>query len=40
MEVAFICLNDLNLELVGIVDDSDIKFGRKLFGFNVKNRTP
>ena len=36
MEVAFICLNETNLELVGIIDDSPDKQGKRIFGFSIK----
>ncbi len=35
MEVAFICLKETNFELVGIIDDSKDKQGRKIFGFTI-----
>jgi len=35
MEVAFICLQETNLELMGIVDDSLDKQGKKIFGFTI-----
>lgn len=37
MEVAFICLNETNLDLVGIIDDSQDRKGKKLFGFIVQD---
>ena len=37
MEVAFICLQETNLELLGIIDDSKDKHGKKIFGFNIQN---
>lgn len=37
MEVAFICLNEKGIELVGIVDDSGDKQLKKIFGFNVQS---
>jgi len=38
MEVAFICLNETNLELIGIVDDSKDKEGKKIFGFTIQEQ--
>ena len=37
MEVAFICLQETNLELIGIADDSRDKQGKKIFGFSIQN---
>ena len=39
MEVAFIILNETNLELLvlGIVDDDDYKHGKRMFGFVVQH---
>jgi len=37
MEVAFICLQETDLELVGIADDSQDKQGNKIFGFSIQN---
>ncbi len=37
MEVAFVCLNDTDLKLVGIFDDSQDKQGKEVFGFMIKN---
>ena len=37
MEVAFVCLQETNLELLGIIDDSMDKQGKKIFGFNIQN---
>lgn len=37
MEVAFICLQGTNLELLGIIDDSQDKQEKKIFGFNIQN---
>ena len=36
MEVAYICLEETNLELIGIIDDSNDKHGKKRFGFNIQ----
>jgi len=36
MEVALICLHETGLELKGIVDDSDEKQGKGIFGFVIK----
>ncbi|HAZ10356.1 MAG TPA: hypothetical protein DCY56_04545 [Candidatus Omnitrophica bacterium] len=35
MEVAFICLNNTEFQLIGIADDSPDKQGKKLLGFNI-----
>ncbi len=35
MEVALICLHETNFELVGIIDDSKDKQGKKIFGFSI-----
>ena len=37
MEVAFICLQETNLDLMGIVDDSQNKYRKKIFGFDIQN---
>ena len=37
MEVAFVCLQETNFELLGIIDDSMDKQGKKIFGFNIQN---
>ena len=37
MEVAFICLHEINLELIGIIDDSNDKQGKKIFGFSIQD---
>ena len=37
MEVAFICLQETNLELLGIIDDSRDKHGKKIFSFTIEN---
>jgi len=36
MEVAFICLQETNLEVLGIIDDSKDKHGKKIFGFSIQ----
>lgn len=36
MEVAYVTLQGVNLDLVGIVDDDAAKQGMKLFGYRVK----
>jgi len=36
MEVAYICLDETNLELIGIVDDSKDKQGKKIFGLAIQ----
>lgn len=36
MEVALICLNNTEINLVGIVDDSNDKQGKKLFGYIIQ----
>jgi DNA-binding Lrp family transcriptional regulator len=36
MEVAFICLHETELQLLGIVDDSEAKQEKKLFGFSIQ----
>ena len=35
MEVAYLCLQETNLELIGIVDDSNDKHEKKRFGFKI-----
>jgi len=35
MEVAYICLNETSLELIGIIDDSEAKQASKLFGYTI-----
>jgi len=37
MEVAFICLHETNLELVGLIDDSLDKKGKKMFGLTIQS---
>lgn len=37
MEVALICLSETDLELVGIIDDSKDKQGKKIFGFTIQS---
>ena len=37
MEVAVICLSGTNLELVGIVDDSNAKQGKKMLNFVIES---
>ena len=36
MEVAFICLQETNLEVLGIIDDAKDKHVKKIFGFTIQ----
>ena len=37
MEVALVCLHETNLELLGIIDDSPDKQGRKIFNYTIQS---
>ncbi len=37
MEVALICLNETGIELVGIIDDSKDKQGKRIFGYAIQD---
>ncbi|GAG76522.1 unnamed protein product [marine sediment metagenome] len=37
MEVAYITMQEIPLDLIGIIDDDPAKQGKRLFGFTIQN---